>query len=161
VCGLSYRRRSNGPTTLPKHHAYHDPSEIDFARPTQASSVRCWCKDPHRSYHAAGNAAPHAPLCPLRPAPFWCCSLAQEELMLLSQQLNAQQTGRWVSRASMRAHCTLGVRGLGAEHVRYRLPRSTQQDSRLACLLALLGALRLPHAYASIISFGRVASVWS
>ena len=26
---------------LNKHHAYHDPSEIDFARPTQAGSFLC------------------------------------------------------------------------------------------------------------------------
>ena len=31
---------------LNKHHAYHDPSEIDFARPTQASSVYHDCERP-------------------------------------------------------------------------------------------------------------------
>ena len=31
---------------LNKHHAYHDPSEIDFARPTQASSVHHNCERP-------------------------------------------------------------------------------------------------------------------
>ena len=31
---------------LNKHHAYHDPSEIDFARPTQASSVQHNCERP-------------------------------------------------------------------------------------------------------------------
>ena len=42
---------------LNKHHAYHDPSEIDFARPTQASSgFTTIAKDPSYRRRASARA---------------------------------------------------------------------------------------------------------